>query len=121
MLTNCPLGRCDMRHAIVAILLWCFAAAANAYHSGISETTTAASNASCNAAFNSSCVNADADAEPDHDHEEATHTASSSGFAAPAGAIGSSILEIGLLGLLVWVVFLRTQAQSRRLSGGTRS
>ena len=108
-------GRCDMKRVIVGILFLCFAAVANAYHSGISETTTADASASCNAAFHSGCVDDDAD------HEEQTHTASSSGFAAPAGAIGSSILEIGLLALLVWVVFFRTLAHSGRGAGPTRS
>ena len=104
-----------MKRAIVGILFLCFAAVANAYHSGISETTTADESASCNAAFHAGCADTDAD------HEEQTHTASSSGFAAPAGTMGSSFLEIGLLALLVWVVFFRTPVHSGRASGPTRS
>lgn len=105
-----------MKHVMLGFLLFCFAAFANAYHSGISETTTADANASCNAAFHSGCVDADTDHEEEH-----THTASSSGFAAPAGTIGSSIVEIGLLALLVWFVFFRKLAHSERSSGPMRS
>jgi hypothetical protein len=72
-----------------------YATSASAYHTGISETETADANASCNAAFHAGC------AITDDDHEEQTHSASSSGFAAPAGAMGSSVLEMALIVLLV--------------------
>jgi len=78
----------------LAFFLIVFGATANAYHSGISETTTADARASCNAAFHSGCVD-------DGDHEEQTQTASSSGFAAPAGGLGSSPAEIVFIALLV--------------------
>ena len=84
-----------MKRLILCLLLVGLAASANAYHSGISETETADSNASCNAAFHAGC------ATTDDDHEEQTHTASSRGFAAPAGALGSSGLELALIALLV--------------------
>ena len=87
-----------MKRWALTLVLAFYAMTVNAYHSGVSETETAASNASCNAAFNSGCVT---DADTDTDHEEQTHTASSSGFAAPAGGLGGSALEIALIVLLV--------------------
>ena len=83
-------------HRWMSILLFALCATgAKAYHSGINETETADSNASCNAAFHAGCATAV------DDHEEQTHTASSSGFAAPAGPLGGSALEIALIALLL--------------------
>lgn len=95
-----------MKHWSTALLLAFCAMTANAYHSGINETETADSNASCNAAFHTGC-------ETDTDHEEQTHTASSSGFAAPAGGLGGSALEIALIVLLVTATAVPRLKQSR--------
>ncbi|UCD67709.1 MAG: hypothetical protein JSW48_12890 [Betaproteobacteria bacterium] len=86
-----------MKRLILCLLLVGLAASANAYHSGVSETTTADENASCNAAFHAGCPT-------DADHEEQTHTASSSGFAAPAGDLGSSTFETAVIAFLVFAV-----------------
>ena len=85
-----------LKRFVLGLWLLCFSALSHTYHSGISETTTADSNASCNAAFHSGCA--------DTDHEEQTHDVSSSGFAAPAGTLGGTVLELGLIALLLWVV-----------------
>jgi len=99
-----------MKRLIFALMLsWC-GTTANAYHSGISETTTADTKASCNAAFHAGCS-----ADSDGDHEEQTQTADSSGFAAPAGGLGSSPTEVAVIILLVGgVVGARKRHSGRR-------
>ncbi|MGD8511727.1 MAG: hypothetical protein PVG05_08650 [Gammaproteobacteria bacterium] len=82
-----------MKRFLSGLLLACCAVNASAYHSGINETTTAEGNASCNAAFHSGC--------PEDGHDDGTETASSSGSAAPFGALGSSPLEMALIALLL--------------------
>ena len=72
---------------------------ANANHSGVSESTTAEDAASCNAAFNTNC--------PLADLEDQSYTASSGGFAAPAGALGNSPLELAFIGLISSVLICR--------------
>ena len=103
-----------MKRLGLGLWLFCFSVFSSAYHSGISEKTTADTNASCNAAFHSGCV-------ADSDHEEQTHDASSSGFAAPAGTLGGTVLELGLIALLLWRVGRRGLAGSRKSASRGRS
>ena len=103
-----------MKRLVLGLWLLCSPVFSQAYHSGISETTTADANASCNAAFHSGCAD-------DPDHEEQTHDASSSGFAAPAGALGGTALELGLIGLLLWFVGSRGLAAARKSACRSRS
>jgi hypothetical protein len=92
-----------MKRLIFGLLLTCCAANASAYHSGINEDETAAGNASCNAAFQEDC--------PEHTHDDGTEGVTSSGSAAPIGALGSSPLEIALIALLVGGVVCRRRAE----------
>ena len=82
-----------MSRFITLLIFTLCTATTHAYHSDISETETADSSASCNAAFHDGCAT--------DDHDEESHTASSSGSAAPVGVLGSSALEITLIVLLV--------------------
>ena len=77
-----------MKYLIVFVLMIFSAVSAQAEHNGGADDSTG-ENASCNASFNRNCP------------EEQTHTADSSGFAAPAGALGSSPSEIAVISLLV--------------------
>ena len=88
-----------MRRFLFGLLLTCCAVNASAYHSGVNETTTAAGNASCNAAFNAGC--------PEDEHDDGTQGVTSSGSAAPIGVLGSSSLEIALIALLIGGVACR--------------
>lgn len=102
-----------MKRLVLSLWLLFFPVFSQAYHSGINETTTADANASCNAAFHDGCA--------DSDHEEQTHDASSSGFAAPAGALGGTAPELGLIALLLWFVGRRGLASSRKSACRDRS
>ncbi len=88
-----------MKRCLFGLLLACCAVNANAYHTGINETTTADNNASCNAAFHAGC--------PEDDHDDGTQGVTSSGSAAPVGALGSSPLEMALIALLIGGVACR--------------
>jgi len=79
-----------MKRLVAGLLLCCVAGSASSYHTDdASESTKADTRASCNAAFHVGC------------QADQTFTASSSGFAAPAGALGSSGLESALVALLL--------------------
>ena len=82
-----------MKWLVSIVMVALCASTSNAYHSGINEATTADANASCNAAFHAGC--------PEEEHEDHTATAESSGFAAPAGALGGSPLEVALVVAIV--------------------
>ena len=86
---------------LLAFMITFFAAAnAMAVHNGGDDLSTG-ENASCNASFNRNCV------------AESSYTADSSGFAAPAGELGSSLLEVAVLSLFLvaWIVW-RTHRMS---------
>lgn len=72
-----------MKYLWIVVLLLCFPDLAGA------QSNTAVDRASCNASFHLGCVS------------NQTSTASSSGFAAPVGMLGSSALEGGLVALLI--------------------
>jgi hypothetical protein len=72
-----------MKHLWIWVFLLCFSGHAGA------QSGTADERASCHASFQQDCV-------PDE-----TSTTSSSGFAAPAGLLGSSWLEVGLVLLMI--------------------
>ena len=92
-----------MKRFLCGLLLTCCAVNASAYHSGINEDETAAGNASCNAAFQEGC--------PEHTHDDGTEGVTSSGSAAPVGALGNSPLEIALIAFLVGGVVCRRRAK----------
>jgi len=93
-----------MKRLIAGLLLWCVAGSAAAAYSA-----TADANASCNASFHEGCKT------------DQTFTASSSGFAAPAGVLGGSPVEGALLSLLVAAGvagrFYRSVAKGSRVRG----
>jgi len=70
------------------------------------QSGTADERASCNASFHQTC------------QPEPTSGASSSGFAAPIGVLGSSGLEGGLVALLIMVGIARRRY--RRVAGSAR-
>jgi len=93
-----------MKRLIAGFLLWCVAGSAAAAYSA-----TADAKASCNASFHEGCKT------------DQTFTASSSGFAAPAGVLGGSPVEGALLSLLVAAGvagrFYRSVAKGSRVRG----
>lgn len=91
-----------MKRFLFGLLLTCCAVNASAYHSGINEDETAAGSASCNAAFQEDCAV--------DTHDDGADGVTSSGSAAPVGALGSSPLEIALIALLVGSVVRRRRA-----------
>lgn len=83
------MGFC-MKRLLLGLVFCCVAGSAAAYHTDdANESTKADSNASCNAAFHLGC------------QTDQTFTASSSGFAAPAGALGSSPAESAAISMLL--------------------
>ena len=75
-----------MKQAIFFVVILFCSAGALAEHNGGTDFSDGA-NASCNASFNQNCFT------------DQTYTADSSGFAAPAGELGSSAIEIVMFAL----------------------
>ena len=92
-----------MKHLRRTLILLCVAASAHGYHNGAGDTTsTPDERASCNASFHDGC------------QQPSGSTLSSSGFAAPAGVLGGSLLEsASLLAMVVLAVAPRRRRASR--------
>lgn len=91
-----------MKRLWICVLLFCLAGHA------VAQNTTADQNASCNASFHEGCKS------------DQTFTTSSSGFAAPAGVLGSSALESSLIALLIAAGIGRRLYRVRSGGGGKR-
>ena len=91
-----------MKRLWICVLLFCLAGHA------VAQNTTADQNASCNASFHEGCKS------------DQTFTTSSSGFAAPAGVLGSSALESSLIALLIAAGIGRRLYRSRSGIRGKR-
>lgn len=90
------------RLLIILIFFLLYSPLVDAEHSGYNEAESAESNANCSAAFHFGCA-----------QEEQTHTASSDGFAAPIGKMGSSSTEIAFLVFIMSVIILTRALQWR--------
>ena len=92
-----------MKSLLVLLFVFFTAASATAEHNGGTDLSTG-DNASCNASFKQTCIS------------EPTYSADSSGFAAPAGVLGSSPLESTVLSLLLvaYVVGRIHRSRARR-------
>ena len=87
-----------MRHLLAFLFMACVAGAAHAAHNGGSDTnTTPLSTANCNASFQSGCAQTSLTTTT----TTTTNTVSSSGFAAPVGAVGESAVESIALAVMV--------------------
>ncbi|MEP6389955.1 MAG: hypothetical protein ABJ056_08515 [Halioglobus sp.] len=83
-----------MKYLLVFTITLLTAVNAMAEHNGGDDLSNG-ENASCNASFNRNCV------------AEFSYSADSSGFAAPAGELGSSLLEGAVLSLslIAWIMW----------------